>query len=91
MRNLAVIDLEEDRLAIDLKRPKIVFFVWVIGVAEIVVHGDGFDDASDGFSTEGGDTGCDEGRADGEVLAQFVVERANGFGLRSSLLYLLNV
>ena len=37
-----MIDLEKDRLAVDLKRPKIVFFIWVIGVAEIIVHGDGF-------------------------------------------------
>jgi hypothetical protein len=43
---VVVVDLEKYRLAIDLERPKIVFFVWVIGVAEIVVHRDGFDDAS---------------------------------------------
>jgi hypothetical protein len=34
-----MIDLEKDRLAVDLKRPKIVFFIWVIGVAEIILHG----------------------------------------------------
>jgi hypothetical protein len=54
-----------------------MFLVWVIGVAEIIVHGDGFHDASNGFRAEGGDTGGDEGRTDSEVLAQFVVERTN--------------
>ena len=77
-----VIDLEEDRAAVDLERPKIVFFVRVIGVTKIVVHRDGFDDAGNGFGAEGGDTGCDQGRTDGEVLAQVVVKRTNGFGLR---------
>ncbi len=66
------IDLEKDRLAIDLKRPKVVFLVWVIGVAETVVDGDRFDDASDSISAEGGNTGGNEGRADCEVLAQLV-------------------
>jgi hypothetical protein len=33
-----------------------MFFVWVVGVAEIVVDRDGFDDASDGFGAECGDT-----------------------------------
>jgi hypothetical protein len=37
-RLVAIIDLEKDRLAIDLKRPKIVFLIWVVGVAEIIVH-----------------------------------------------------
>jgi hypothetical protein len=47
-------------LIIDLKRPKVAFLVWIIGVAEIVVHGDSFDDASDGFSAQGSDAGCDK-------------------------------
>ena len=42
-----------------------MFFVRVIGVAEIVVYGDCFDDAGNGFGAEGGDTGGDEGRTDG--------------------------
>jgi hypothetical protein len=73
---IEIIDLEKDRLSIDLERPKVMFLVWVIGVAEIIVHGNCFDDASNGFGAEGRDTGGDEGRTDSEVLAQFVVERA---------------
>ena len=71
-----IIDLEKDRLAIDLKRPKVVLLIWVIGVTEIVVDSDRLNDATDGFGAEGRDTGGDEGRTDSEVLAQSVVERA---------------
>ena len=46
----------------------------------IVVHGDGFNDASNGFGAEGGDTNRHHRSAFPEVLAQRVVERAN-FGL----------
>ena len=53
-----------------------MFFVRVVGVTEIIVDRDGFDDAGNGFGAEGGDTGCDQCRTDAEVLAQFVVERA---------------
>ncbi len=56
-----------------------MFLVRVVGVTEIVVDGDGFDDASDSISAEGCDTRGDEGRTDGEVLAQLVVERTNAF------------
>jgi hypothetical protein len=38
-RLVEIIDLEKDRLTIDLKRPKIVFLVPVVGVAEIVIDG----------------------------------------------------
>ena len=53
-RLIEIIDLEKDRLAIDLERPKVVFFIWIVGVTEIVVQGDGLDNAGDGFSSEGG-------------------------------------
>ena len=42
---VVIIDLEKDRLSVGLERPKIMFFVWVIGVTKIVIHRDGFDDA----------------------------------------------
>jgi hypothetical protein len=32
---IIVIDLEKDRLTIDLERAKVVFLVWIVGVAEI--------------------------------------------------------
>jgi hypothetical protein len=64
---IVIIDLEKDRLTIDLKRPKVVFLVRVTRVAEIIVHGDGFNDACDGLSAESGDTGGDEGGTDRKV------------------------
>ena len=54
---IEIIDLEKDRLTIDVERPKVMFLVWVVCVTEIVEYGDGFDDACDGFSAEGSDTG----------------------------------
>jgi hypothetical protein len=42
---VVIIDLEKDRLSVGLERPKIMLFVWVIGVTKIVIHRDGFDDA----------------------------------------------
>ena len=42
---VVIIDLEKDRLSVGFERPKIMLFVWVIGVTKIVIHRDGFDDA----------------------------------------------
>ena len=46
-------------------------------MAEIVIDGDGFDDARNGFGTEGGDARRHYRSAFLEVLAQRVVEGAN--------------
>ena len=63
-----------------------MFFVRVVGMAKIVVHRDGIDDAGDGFGAEGGDPGSHDGMAVWQVAAQLVIECANavgpsGFGL----------
>jgi hypothetical protein len=44
---IEIIDLEKDCLTVGLERPEIMLFVWIIGVAKIVIHRDGFDDAVD--------------------------------------------
>ena len=76
---VVIVDFEKYRLAIDLKRPKIVFFVRVIGVAEIIVQGDGFNDASDGFGAEGGWTwAVMKAVPTVRFWRSFVVEGANG-------------
>jgi hypothetical protein len=54
---IEIIDLEKDRLTIDVERPKVMFLVWVVCVTEMDEYGDCFDDACDGFSAEGSDTG----------------------------------
>src|ERR1035437_7067004 len=77
---IEIIDLEKDRLAVGLERPKIMFFVWIIGVAKIVIHRDGFDDAVDSLLAKRSDAGRDDGEAAEQVLAQVIVERANAFG-----------
>ena len=56
-RLVEIIDLEKDRLAVGFERAEVVFFVRVVGVAEIVIDGDGLDDARDSFGTERGDAG----------------------------------
>ena len=77
---IEIIDLEKDRLSVGFERPKIMFFVWVIGVAKIVIHRDGFDDALDSLLAKRSDAGRDDGAAAEQVLAQVIVERANAFG-----------
>jgi hypothetical protein len=81
-RGIKIIDLEKYLVAIGFERAEIVLFVWVVGVAEIVVNGNCFDDAGHCFGAQGGDTGRNKGRTGAEVLAQFVIERTNGFGER---------
>jgi hypothetical protein len=58
----------------------IMFFVWVVGVAKIVIHRDGFDDTVDSLLAKCSDAWRDDGEAAEQVLTQFIVERANAFG-----------
>jgi hypothetical protein len=44
----------------DLETPKVMCVVWVVGVAEIIIDGDGPDDPGNGFRAESGDTGRQE-------------------------------
>ena len=46
---IVIIDLEEDRFALCFERPEIVFFIRIIGVAEVVEHRDCLDDPVDSF------------------------------------------
>ena len=71
---VVIIDLEKDRPTVSLERPKIMFFVWVIGVAKIVIHRDGFDDAVDSLLAKRSDAWRDDGEAAEQVLAQLIVE-----------------
>ena len=48
-----VVDLEKDRVAFCLERPKVMLFVGVVRVAEVVKYGDGLDDAGGGLFAEG--------------------------------------
>jgi hypothetical protein len=46
---IEIIDLEKDRMAFSLERAKVMLFMRVVGMAEIVEHGDGLDDAGHGL------------------------------------------
>jgi hypothetical protein len=77
---IEIIDLEKDRLTFGLKRPKIMFFVWVIGVTKIVIDRDGFDDALDSCLAKRSGAWRDDGKAAEQVVTQVIVEGANAFG-----------
>src|ERR1017187_1313064 len=38
--SIVVVDLEKDRFPFGFERSEVVFFVWIVSVAEIVVHSD---------------------------------------------------
>ena len=78
---VVVVDLEEYPMTVGIERAEVMFFMRVVGMTEIVVHSDRFDDALDGFLAERRDAGCDDCEAAMEMLAKLVVERTNLVGL----------
>src|SRR5262249_17029404 len=78
---VVVIDLEKDPMAIRIERAKVVLFARIVGVAKVVEHRDGFDDAGDGFGAEGGNARGHRRHALGKVLTQFIVQRADARSL----------
>jgi hypothetical protein len=52
------IDLEKDRSPLGFEGAKVVFFVWIVGVTEVIVDGYRLNDAFDCLLAECGDTGC---------------------------------
>ena len=80
-RGVEIIDLEKDGVALGFERPKVMFFVWIVGVAKVVVGFDGLDDARDGFGAERSDACRHDRMTLVEILSQLVVERANAGGL----------
>jgi hypothetical protein len=78
---IVIIDLEKDRVALDLERAKVMFFVWIIGAAKVVVDFDRLDDARDCFGAERNDAYRHDRMALAEILSQLVVESSNAVGL----------
>jgi len=64
-----IIDLEKDRAAIGLERTKVVFFVWIVGVAKVVIDLDGLHDARDSFGAERSDAYRHDRMALAEILS----------------------
>lgn len=79
-RLVVVIDLKKDLIAACIERTEVMFFMRVVGVAEIVLHRYGLDNPFDSFLAEGSDAGCNDCEAAKQMLAKLVVERTNLFG-----------
>ena len=60
-RAIVIVDLEKDRLLFGLERPKVMFFVRIVGVAEVIKHRDRLKEAVNGGLTESGDARGDDG------------------------------
>ena len=73
---VVIIDLEEDDLALRFERTKVVFFMWIVGMTEVVIDRDGLDNSVDGSRPQGGHTGCDDGKTSREFLPQLIIEGA---------------
>ena len=58
-----IIDLEKDRLTVDLERARIMLFVWVIGMVKVVKGRDGLEDAFDSLLAQGSDARRHDGKA----------------------------
>ena len=78
---IVIIDLEKDRVALGFERAKVMFCVWVAGVAKVVVDFDRLDDARDDFGSERSDAYRHDRMALAEILSQLVVESSNAVGL----------
>jgi len=74
-------DAAEDRFPLGLERAEVMFSVRVVGVTEVIIHGDCFDDPVERFPAKGGDPGGDDGAAADQMLPQVVIEGANPVGL----------
>ena len=72
-----IVDFEKDPLTVGLERSKVVLFVGVVGMTEVVEHRDGLDDAVDGDLAERRNARRHDGNAAGKALTQFVIEGAN--------------
>jgi hypothetical protein len=57
-----------------------MLFVWVIGMAKIVIRRDGLEDAFDSFLAKCSNACRDDGMATGQALTWLIVERANAVG-----------
>jgi len=68
-RLVEVIDFEKDCMPISFERTEVVFAIWVVGVAEVVIDGDGLDDPGDGLGPKGGDASGHHGMASGKIGA----------------------
>ena len=70
---IVIIDLEKDCVVLDLERAKVMFFVWIVSMAKVVVDFDRLDDARDCFGAERSDAYRHDRMVLAEILSQLVV------------------
>ena len=80
-RTIVIVDLEKDRLVFCRERTKVMFFVRIVGMAEIIKHSDRLKEAVNGGLTESGDARGDNSHVLGDVLAKAIIEGTNAIGL----------
>src|SRR6266436_489065 len=68
-------------MAFGLERPRVMFFVRVVGVTKIVKQRDRLDDAFDGRAAEGSNSRRHHGHAAGQCVPQVIVQVADAFSL----------
>ena len=56
-RLVVIVDLEKYPVTVSIECAEVMFFMWVVGVAEIVENSDRLHDALDGFLAERSDAG----------------------------------
>ena len=78
--SVVIIDLEEDRFPFGFERSEVMFFMRIICVAEIVVHSDRLHNALDSLLAQYRNARRHYGQTTNQMLAQFIIERANAFG-----------
>ena len=79
---IVIVDFEKDSVTLGFERPKVMFVVWVVGVAKVVVDFDGLDDARNRFRAKRSNAYRHHRMTLVEILSQLVVERANAVRLR---------
>ena len=72
-----VVDLEEHPLAVGIERAKVVLFVRVVGVTEIVKDADGLDDPGNRFGAKSRNARGHHRGPSGKILTQFIVQRTD--------------
>ena len=76
-RLIVVVNFEKDCVAVSREGTEVMLFIWIVGVTEIVIEGDGLNDTRDRFDTKGSDPRRHDHRAMREVLTQRVIQPAN--------------
>ena len=61
--SIVVVDFKYDLVAVGFEAAKIVLFVRIVRVAEVVKHGYGLEYALNHFGAKGGYSGCDQSPA----------------------------